>query len=130
MRKGSQIDAVCADFCKAFDRVNHQILIRKSYNFGISGSILNWLQLYILGRSHFVKYQSRMPQSSHLGPLLFNKLISDLSRSLPDSLHLVYADNLKFYHTIHSHSNTVFFQSKPQSLEQWCNRNNLYLNVN
>ena len=39
---GPQVDAVFLDFAKAFDRVNHKILLHKFCNFGKSGSLLAW----------------------------------------------------------------------------------------
>ena len=48
---GKQTDVIYMDMSKAFDKVNHQILIHKLYNcFGISGSLLGWFSSYLLNR--------------------------------------------------------------------------------
>ena len=51
MSSCGQVDAVDTDFSKAFDKVNHQLLIRKLELFGVGDPILNWLESYLSGRS-------------------------------------------------------------------------------
>lgn len=140
MEKGHQIDAVYTDFSKAFDSVDHNLLKFKLNSFGITGPILNWLVSYLNNRTQFVRFQglissainvtSGVPQGSHLGPLLFNIFIKDLSECLKNIPHLFYADDLKLYKIITDMSDTNFFQTKLQHLEDWCNDNKLELNVN
>ena len=69
------------DFSKAFDMVDHQILLNKLYNYGIRGIAHEWLKSYLSGRKQFVALNSKtsttsnmlygVPQGSILGPLLF-----------------------------------------------------------
>ena len=42
--KGRQVDVVFLDFSKAFDKVNHAVLLQKLCNFGITGSLLQWCE--------------------------------------------------------------------------------------
>ena len=44
------------DFKKAFDTVNHQILLRKLYAYGIRGTLLKWFEVYLTDRSQYVIY--------------------------------------------------------------------------
>lgn len=139
MEKGLQTDAVYTDFSKAFDSVDHNILRSKLIKIGISGPLLNWLMSYLSNRTQFVKFQglvsseilvtSGVPQGSHLGPLLFNIFISDLSERLCNIPHLFYADDLKIYHIISNSSDALFLQANLQALEDWCIINKLDLNV-
>ena len=81
MDEMGQMDVIYTDFSKAFDTVNHRILLNKLHQVGISGKMLIWLESYIAGRKQQVKVgskvseainvQSSVAQGSHLGPLLF-----------------------------------------------------------
>lgn len=58
-----QVDVVFVDFAKAFDRVSHVILLQKLYNFGISGSLLNWCKDYLTEREQRVVIQGQISTS-------------------------------------------------------------------
>ena len=60
---GLQVDVVFLDFAKAFDRVSHVILLQKLYNFGISGSLLNWCKDYLTEREQRVVIQGQSSTS-------------------------------------------------------------------
>ena len=72
---------VFVDLSKAFDTVNHKILVSKLENYGIKGKNLPWFISYLTNRIQFVKYNNLntsfqkivcgVPQGSVLGPLLF-----------------------------------------------------------
>lgn len=49
-----QADVIYTDFCKAFDRVSHKILVRKLECFGFAGPLLKWLESYLSNRSFYV----------------------------------------------------------------------------
>ena len=78
---GDLMIGVFLDLKKAFDTVNHTILIRKMYAYGIRGNILKWFESYLTDRSQYVTYDGiksntlflncGVPQGSILGPLLF-----------------------------------------------------------
>jgi hypothetical protein len=144
--------SVCAlymDLTKAFDFVDHTILMRKLHNYGIRGNIYDLLKSYLAGRKQMVQINQiclktkceitlssefretcyGVPQGSILGPLLFLIYINDLPQAI-DHPMVLFADD----------STVILTGENPQicqaninnSLEliiDWLNHNNLHINL-
>ena len=106
---------VLLDYSKAFDTVNHSLLLAKMKKMGIGDSALLWFGDYLSERCQRVvtntdestwgKIFNGVPQGSVLGPLLFSILISDISKCIDVCKYHLYADDTQLYH--HSSVNSL-----------------------
>ena len=86
--KGDIMITLLIDLKKAFDTIDHRILLRKLYSYGIRGSMLKWMESYLTERSQYVVFDGKVsgthgikcavPQGSILGPLLFIISVNDI----------------------------------------------------
>ena len=137
--KYSQVDTFYNDLLKAFDSVNHNLLLRKLENYGVVGNMLKWIESYFKGRSAQTRIKnhvsdpfdilSGVPQGSHLGPLLFIIFINDITQVVKYSKIFLYADDAKIFKNIKSVLDCIKLQRDIDAVAEWCSSNALKLNI-
>ena len=140
MDQGLLTGSVFIDLRKAFDTIDHTILLKKLKHYGVHDQEYLWFANYLSNRSQVVfmgnvasetcKVHFGVPQGSILGPLLFVIFVNDLPQAIRRCKILTFADDT-----------VMFFASKSVSeiekvltvdlatLHQWLLENNLFLNV-
>ena len=129
-------DVIYFDFSKAFDSVNHDIILYKlKYFYGIDGRLLKFLKNYLSERKQCVILEnvkslyknvlSGVPQGSILGPILFVLFINDMPQGIDiDSNLALYADDTKLWRKIKCDEDIAKLQNDIGYLQKWseCNK--------
>ena len=125
------VDMIVLDFSKAFDKVPHQQLMTKLWNYGIRGNTHAWIKSFLLGRtqrvvvdgegSGWVPVESGVPQGTVLGPVLFLSFINDLPKAVKSNVRL-FADDCMVYRQVKSDLDCAILQDDLDSLENWENK--------
>ena len=131
--------AVFIDFSKAFDCVNHKILLSKLSNLGFSAGTVKWFSSYLnqrkqrtLANGTLSDYQSityGVPQGSILGPALFIIFVNDMTRVVSKSKTGQYADDTVVYASSDSELElSQMLNHDLANLAIWCKQNKLHVN--
>ena len=103
--QGMRTGAVFVDLRKAFNSVNHQLLLSKLSSKGVNGNELEWFRNYLSRWLQTVCFNENysdllgitvgVPQGSILGPLLFTVFINDIPDIITKNKILLFADDFK-----------------------------------
>lgn len=138
--EGKSTLGVFIDYSKAFDTVNHSILLDKLYKYGIRGIGQQLISDYLRNRTQYVSFDNcnsrhrlitcGVPQGSILGPLLFLLYVNDIHTVSSSILPILFADDCNIFIQGKDIRNmATVLNSELQKLKLWIDSNMLSLNI-
>ena len=137
LNSGSETDVIYLDFAKAFDKVDHSLLLKKLKFYGIEGPLYNWIEEFLSNRTQVVTVdghhsqpedvESGVPQGTVLGPLLFLIDINDLEKVVIYSKASSFADDTRLTGAVSQIADTQALQEDLNNVVEWSCNNNMQL---
>ena len=132
--------ALLIDLSKAFDTIDHDILLKKLDYYGIRGVANDWLRSYLHDRKMYTKVNSTKsgvancnigcPQGSILGPWCFCTFINDIHLMLEKTKSIIYADDTTLYYSHHNPNRIIeTLQKEAMNLMKWLCTSKLSINL-
>ena len=138
LERNENADSLYLDLSKAFDKVNHAILIHKLKEKGISGKILTWLNSFLTNRTQQVVIDgstssptvvsSGVPQGTVLGPVLFIIYMDDMNNVINHCLLKMFADDSKLIKNIKNQADREKLKEDLRAVLEWTKDNSMEFN--
>ena len=137
---GKPTIGVFLDLSKAFDTLDHNILVSKLECYGIRGLCLDWIKSYLTNRKQFVQFNDSasteqiitcgVPQGSILGPLFFILYINDFPKIFELANSMLFADDTSIFLSHKNPDQLVDLLNKELKLvDLWMKTNKLSVNI-
>jgi len=140
MNKNEITLAIMIDYSKAFDTIDHSIMVRKLRNLGFGSSVIKVIVSYLSNRKQFVQIDDTksttqniffgVPQGSILGPILFNVYVSELPTVIKTP-SIQYADDTTLHRSCNKNQlteNIALLEGDLSQLSAWSTDNGLIFN--
>ena len=137
LMNNADLDSIYLDYAKAFDKVDHALLIKKLERYGINPKVVNWIKSFLSDRSQQVVVDGHMsilaliisgvPQGTVLGPILFLVFINDINTCITTSTIRCFADDTRITKGIRGENYVVILQHDLDKVMQWSSKNNMTL---
>lgn len=136
LERCSFVRCLMVDFSKAFDRVDHPILLAKLHNLDIPPQAINWIISYLTGRTQILKYDGHLSavadintsivQGSGIGPILYVVMESDLCTLSSANILVKYADDTNLLVPSDSDTNLC---DEFANIKCWADHNRMIINL-
>ena len=135
-RKNTYARILLIDFSKAFDHIDHNMLLDKLRTNGVPQICVEWQKAFLTSRTHRVKLANPksdwtevaggVPQGTLSGPENFLNMIDDLHTDVDD---VKFFDDVTLYEVCNTHSQNKL-QNSVDDIQEWATDNNMSLNTN
>ena len=130
-------DVIYLDYAKAFDKVDHRLLIMKLKRYGIHPKLVDWIESFLKDRTQTVVINgvhsfvapiiSGVPQGTVLGPILFIIFINDIGQCVKHSTIRCFADDTRLSGKIGIAEDCSKLQEDLNAVTTWSEENNMKL---
>lgn len=142
--EANQVDGIYFDFSRAFDRIDHSILIKKLVQLGMTSNLVEIIMAFVANRmyqlridgtvsSETISPRSSIPQGSHLGPLIYLIYCNDIAgqiRTVAPRVNIMqYADDTKILLKIRTHEDVREIQTAINAIADWSTNNKIPINA-
>ena len=138
LEDNGNVDILYLDLSKAFDKVNHSILLHKLSQMNITGKVNEWIKTFLTTRTQYVVVNGKksdpahvtsgVPQGTVLGPALFIIYMNNITESVKATFIKMFADDSKLVSSIKNLEDRKKITSDLKSLIKWTEDNSMKFN--